>query len=90
LKAHEGQARKSGEPYIEHPLHVALILVNLQLDASSLAAALLHDVEENCDIPNSEIVDKFGSKLLNWLKLLPNWANFLCKRLMKPPDVVVL
>ncbi len=63
LKAHEGQTRKSGEPYIEHPLHVALILVNLQLDASSLAAALLHDVEENCGIPNSEIVEKFGAEI---------------------------
>lgn len=62
-KAHEGQTRKSGEPYIEHPLHVALILVNLQLDANSLAAALLHDVEENCGIPNSEIADKFGPEI---------------------------
>ena len=62
-KAHEGQTRKSGEPYIEHPLHVAMILANLQLDASSLAAALLHDVEENCGVENSEIVDKFGPEI---------------------------
>jgi GTP pyrophosphokinase len=62
-KAHEGQTRKSGEPYIEHPLHVAMILVNLQLDASSLAAALLHDVEENCGIENAEIVEKFGPEI---------------------------
>ena len=62
-KAHEGQTRKSGEPYIEHPLHVAMILANLQLDSSSLAAALLHDVEENCGIENSEIVDKFGPEI---------------------------
>ena len=44
LKAHEGQVRKSGEPYLEHPLETAIILAELQLDASSLAAALLHDV----------------------------------------------
>jgi GTP diphosphokinase / guanosine-3',5'-bis(diphosphate) 3'-diphosphatase len=62
-KAHEGQTRKSGEPYIEHPLHVAMILANFQLDASSLAAALLHDVEENCGVENSEIVDKFGPEI---------------------------
>ncbi len=61
LKAHEGQARKSGEAYIEHPLQVALTLTELQLDATSLAAALLHDVPENCDIPISEIKAGFGS-----------------------------
>ncbi|MDP2919777.1 MAG: bifunctional (p)ppGpp synthetase/guanosine-3',5'-bis(diphosphate) 3'-pyrophosphohydrolase [Dehalococcoidia bacterium] len=62
-EAHEGQVRKSGEPYIEHPLQVALILVELQLDASSLASALLHDVEENSDIPNSVIAEKFGQEI---------------------------
>jgi GTP pyrophosphokinase len=62
-KAHEGQVRKSGEPYIEHPLHVAMILVNLQMDSSALAAALLHDVEENCGVQNSEIVEKFGPEI---------------------------
>lgn len=62
-EVHEGQFRKTGEPYVEHPLQVALILVGLQLDASSLAAALLHDVEENSGIPNSELVEKFGQEI---------------------------
>jgi guanosine-3',5'-bis(diphosphate) 3'-pyrophosphohydrolase len=62
-KAHQGQVRKSGEPYIEHPLQVALLLAELQLDASSLAAALLHDVPENCDIPISEIQATFGLEI---------------------------
>ena len=60
LKAHEGQVRKSGEPYLEHPLQTTLTLVELQLDASTLAAALLHDVPENCGIPVSEIKAEFG------------------------------
>ena len=63
MKAHEGQLRKSGEPYLEHPLQVALTLAELQLDASSLAAALLHDVPENCGVPISEIETRFGSEV---------------------------
>ena len=63
LKAHEGQVRKSGEPFIEHPLQVALILVELQLDASTLAAALLHDVPENCGISVAEIEAEFGADI---------------------------
>ena len=59
-EAHHGQVRKSGEPYVEHPLQVALTLAELQLDASALAAALLHDVPENCGIPISQIEAKFG------------------------------
>jgi guanosine-3',5'-bis(diphosphate) 3'-pyrophosphohydrolase len=62
-QAHRGQVRKSGKPYLEHPLQVALTLAELQLDASSLAAALLHDVPENCGIPISEIEAKFGSEV---------------------------
>ena len=62
-QAHQGQVRKSGEPYLEHPLQVALTLAELQLDASSLAAALLHDVPENCGIAISEIEAKFGSEI---------------------------
>jgi len=63
LKAHEGQVRKSGEPYLEHPLQTALTLVELQLDAGTLAAALLHDVPENCGIPVSEIEARFGADI---------------------------
>ena len=62
-KAHEGQMRKSGGPYLEHPLQVTLTLAELELDTSSLVAALLHDVPENCEIPISEIEAKFGSEV---------------------------
>jgi len=62
-KAHQGQVRKSGDSYIEHPLQVALTLAELQFDASTLAAALLHDVPENCGIPISELEAKFGSEV---------------------------
>ena len=62
-QAHEGQMRKSGDPYIEHPLQTALILARVQLDANSLAAALLHDVTENCDIPVGKIKAKFGPEV---------------------------
>ena len=62
-KAHQGQVRKSGEPYLEHPLQTALTLAELRLDGSSLAAALLHDVPENCEISISEIKAKFGSEV---------------------------
>jgi len=63
IKAHEGQMRKSGEPFIEHPLQVALTLVALQMDANTLAAALLHDVPENCGIPVAEIETQFGADI---------------------------
>ncbi len=62
-RAHEGQIRLSGGPYIEHPLQTAMILADLELDASALAAALLHDVTENCDIPGSEIEAEFGPEV---------------------------
>ncbi len=63
MKAHQGQFRKSGEPYVEHPLQVALVLAELQLDASALAAALLHDVPENCGIAIPEIEARFGPEI---------------------------
>ena len=62
-EAHKGQVRLSGGPYVEHPLQAALTLAELQLDATALAAALLHDVPENCGIPVSEIEAKFGAEV---------------------------
>src|SRR6516225_9371940 len=59
-KAHRGQFRKSGEPYITHPLAVASILSQWRLDAEGLAAALLHDVMEDTAITKTEIETSFG------------------------------
>jgi len=61
--AHNGQKRKSGEPYIVHPLAVATILADLRLDAKTIAAALLHDVAEDTDIDISDLSEKFGSEV---------------------------
>ncbi len=59
-QAHQGEVRKSGEPFVEHPLNVALTLAELQFDGVALAAALLHDVPEDCGIPVSKIESEFG------------------------------
>jgi guanosine-3',5'-bis(diphosphate) 3'-pyrophosphohydrolase len=58
--AHRGQFRKSGEPYITHPLAVASILSQWRLDAQGLAAALLHDVMEDTSVTKGEIEKRFG------------------------------
>ncbi len=77
-KAHEGQLRASGEPYLEHPLNVSLTLVEYQLDAESIAAALLHDVIEDCDISQERISACFGSEvasLVDGVTTLKRLAN---------------
>jgi guanosine-3',5'-bis(diphosphate) 3'-pyrophosphohydrolase len=63
LNAHKGQVRKSGDPYLDHPLQTATMLAELQLDAATLAAALLHDVPEDCGVPMAEIEAKFGPEV---------------------------
>ncbi len=62
-EAHRGQLRRSGEPYITHPVAVATILAELQLDAVTLAAALLHDVVEDTKVTDEEIVRQFGAEV---------------------------
>lgn len=62
-RAHNGATRASGEPYIIHPLQTAQILVDLNLDESSIIAALLHDVVEDTDVTFKEITDKFGTEV---------------------------
>ncbi|WP_374531923.1 bifunctional (p)ppGpp synthetase/guanosine-3',5'-bis(diphosphate) 3'-pyrophosphohydrolase [Acinetobacter sp.] len=58
--AHDGITRKSGEPYILHPIAVSCILAHMRLDAETLMAALLHDVIEDTDFSKEDISEKFG------------------------------
>ena len=59
-KAHEGQLRTSGDPYITHPLAVAAILLDYCMDTDTICAALLHDTEEDTDVTLDELRKKFG------------------------------
>lgn len=60
-KQHEGQLRKSGEPYIIHPLRVAIILAELEMDKESIIAGILHDVVEDTDMTLEDVEREFGS-----------------------------
>ena len=63
FKAHDGQTRVSGEPYITHPLEVAYILADLELDCDTLVSALLHDVVEDTDYTLEDIKKEFGENV---------------------------
>lgn len=63
-KAHQGQLRKSGEPYIMHPLCVAIILAELELDKETIVAGILHDVIEDTVMTNEEIEREFSPEIL--------------------------
>ncbi|MFX0559054.1 bifunctional (p)ppGpp synthetase/guanosine-3',5'-bis(diphosphate) 3'-pyrophosphohydrolase [Tepidibacillus infernus] len=62
-KAHEGQTRRSGEPYIIHPTKVAEILVDLQLDMVTVISGLLHDVVEDTEVTLEQITERFGQEV---------------------------
>ena len=62
-QAHHGQLRRSGEPYVTHPLAVAIILADMHMDHQSLVAAMLHDVIEDTGIPKSAIGEQFGASV---------------------------
>ena len=59
-KAHEGQKRKSGQPYIVHPLQVAIILADLEMDKETIAGGLLHDVVEDTFFTKEQLEREFG------------------------------
>src|SRR5262249_39425377 len=60
---HEGQKRASGDPYIAHPLAVALTLAELRLDIAALVAAVLHDVPEDTEVTLEEVQREFGAEI---------------------------
>ncbi|HUZ01105.1 MAG TPA: bifunctional (p)ppGpp synthetase/guanosine-3',5'-bis(diphosphate) 3'-pyrophosphohydrolase [Thermomicrobiaceae bacterium] len=62
-EAHQGKRRRSGDPYISHPVEVAIILAEVQLDQETLAAALLHDVIEDTDVTIEELTSVFGERI---------------------------
>ena len=63
LESHEHQYRKSGEPYFEHPLEVAKILVSLKMDYQTIAGGMLHDVVEDTDVQIAHIEREFGEEI---------------------------
>jgi guanosine-3',5'-bis(diphosphate) 3'-pyrophosphohydrolase len=81
-ESHRGQVRKSGDPFITHPLDTAMTVAELQLDAAAVAAALVHDVQEDCGIPNSELAKRFGKEVAR----LVDGGTKLEKIAWKAPD----
>jgi len=83
---HEGQMRKSGEPYLSHPMEVAYILAQMKLDLPTIAAGLLHDVVEDSQVSIEEIKKEFGEEVafivdgLTKLKSLPESVDKLTKQ----------
>src|ERR1700694_2848239 len=75
-KVHQGQVRKSGEPYLVHPLEVAAILAELKLDEHSVVAGLLHDTIEDTLARPEEIRELFGSEVLELVEGVTKLGTF--------------
>ena len=71
FEAHEGQVRKSGGPYIIHPLETAYTLAQMHMDPPTIAAALLHDTIEDTNITSRDIREEFGQEWLH--QVCPKW-----------------
>jgi GTP diphosphokinase / guanosine-3',5'-bis(diphosphate) 3'-diphosphatase len=81
--AHEGQLRSSGEPYITHPVAVTYYLATLQMDAETLAAALLHDVPEDTDFTIADIEKSFGREVARLVDGVTKLSKFGSARTME-------
>ena len=62
-EAHNGQVRKSGEPYIIHPLWVGIILADLEMDKETIVAGMLHDAVEDTDMTLEDVTKEFGEEV---------------------------
>ena len=79
---HAGQNRRSGRPFIGHPISIAEFLADLKLDATTLSAALLHDVVEDCGVTLREIEERFGAEVAS----LVDGVTKLTQLDIKPDD----
>ena len=76
VTAHGDQLRASGEPYVTHPAEAALILADLGLDATTLAATLLHDVPEDTSTTTEELAERFGEEMANLVDGVTKLSKF--------------
>src|SRR6187431_983818 len=83
VAAHEGQLRSSGEPYVSHPIEVTYYLATLQMDAETLAAALLHDVPEDTDFTLADIEKSFGREVTQLVDGVTKLSKFGSARTME-------
>ena len=74
---HGNQCRKSGEPYIIHPLNVAYILADIGLDDSTICAALLHDVVEDTEVTEEDIKKEFGEEISDMVAGVTKLSNMM-------------
>ncbi len=75
-KAHDGQLRKSEDPYIIHPVEVACILAELDADVQTICAALLHDVLEDCEVTAKEMTKEFGKDIVTIVEGVTKLGKF--------------
>ncbi|HEY9785145.1 MAG TPA: bifunctional (p)ppGpp synthetase/guanosine-3',5'-bis(diphosphate) 3'-pyrophosphohydrolase [Candidatus Obscuribacterales bacterium] len=76
FKSHDGQTRKSEEPYIIHPVEVACLLSELNCDYQTIAAGLLHDVLEDCDVKPKEMEEHFGKSVVQIVEGVTKLGKF--------------
>lgn len=79
-KAHKDQVRKSGEPYIIHPLWVGIILADLEMDKETIAAGILHDTVEDTVMTVEDVSREFGEEVALLVDGLPSWVSCLIRR----------
>ncbi len=85
-EAHDGQNRATGDPYIVHPIDAAMTVADLNLDGAAIAAALLHDVVEDCGVSNEEISKRFGADVA---RLVEGVTKLSRLNLLRPEDAAL-
>jgi len=89
-RAHQGAVRRSGEPYIQHPLEVAILLAGMRIDADGIVSALLHDVVEDTDYSLDDLREQFGPAVANIVDGVTKFDALAAKSEQKPLNGDVL